>query len=130
MSAATEAIELIDRYLQHCEDRELAEAADLWGALPMHIEFPGPVVFGSLDELVEDSRGRYAWVRKHRDEYAAAEAPEGTTVTSIGRLYGENLQGVAFEDIRYVDVFTVVDGRIFAQRVWNDLAVSGVLERG
>lgn len=127
--SATEAIELIDRYLQHCEDRELGAAADLWGAQPMHIEFPGPVMFSSLDELVADSRGRYAWVRKYRDEYAAAQGHNGMTVTSIGRLYGENLQGVAFEDIRYIDVFTVVDGYIRAQRVWNDLAVSGALER-
>jgi hypothetical protein len=44
-------------------------------------------------------------------------------------LYGENLQGVAFEGIRYVDVFVIKNGLIIEQRVWNDLAETGVLNR-
>lgn len=129
MSEAAAAIALVDRYLQHCEDRELSAASAMWGKRAVRIEFPGPVVFSSLEELVAGVRGQYAWVRKHRDEYAAAVNDAAITVTSIGRLYGENMDGVAFDDVRYVDVFTVVDGEICAQRVWNDLLISGVLQR-
>ena len=127
MSGA-DAVALVDRYLQFCEDRDLESARSLWGVVPMRIELPGPLLFGSLEDLVAASRSQYAWVRKHRDEFAASEGPDAVTVTSIGRLYGENLHGVTFEDVRYVDVFTVTDGAITAQRVWNDLIASGVLD--
>jgi hypothetical protein len=43
-------------------------------------------------------------------------------------LYGENLAGVAFEGIRYVDVFVIENGLISEQMVWNDLCESGVLD--
>lgn len=129
MSGATSAIALVDRYLQLCEDRELEAASALWGAEPIRMEFPGPVVYHSLSELVEASRLQYSWVRKHRDEYAVAVGEGADVVTSMGRLYGENLHGIEFEDVRYIDVFTIVGGAIRGQRVWNDLAVSGVLTR-
>ena len=55
-----------------------------------------------------------------RDRFVVGTEGEATVVTSIGRLYGERLDGTSFEDIRYVDVFVLRDGviteptRIFA----------------
>lgn len=122
----------IDTYLQLCEDRELQAAAD-YLADGVQLIFPGNRTYASLQEMAQASKGRYAWVRKHRTDYSVGEhnAADGTTeqvVTSIGTLYGENLDGTPFEGIRYIDVFTLRDGRIIRQEVWNDLAESGVLQ--
>ena len=126
------AAEAIDTYLQLCEDRELDQASD-YLADGVELIFPGNRSYASLQEMAQASKGRYAWVKKHRTDYSVGErtAPDGTTeqvVTSIGTLYGEKLDGTPFEGIRYIDVFIVRDGRIVRQEVWNDLAESGVLQ--
>jgi len=126
------AAEAIDTYLQLCEDRELDQATD-YLADGVELIFPGNRSYASLQEMAQASKGRYAWVKKHRTDYSVGErtAPDGTTeqvVTSIGTLYGEKLDGTPFEGIRYIDVFTVRDGRIVRQEVWNDLAESDVLQ--
>ncbi|MFS0894977.1 hypothetical protein [Microbacterium sp. 179-I 3D3 NHS] len=128
ITTSEDAADLVDRYLQFCEDRDLASASALWAPGIPRIEFPGPVVYSSLDELVAASRAQYAWVRKRRDEYAVATDADGAwTVTSIGRLYGVGLDGADFADVRYVDVFTVGGDGIRAQRVWNDLVIAGIV---
>jgi len=43
-------------------------------------------------------------------------------VYCYGTLSGEWLDGRAFADIRFIDRFTVVDGKLLDQTVWNDLA--------
>jgi hypothetical protein len=128
-SRRQEAIDLIDHYLQLCEDRELETAAGLWAPGKMLLQFPGPTEFRSLVDLAEASRQLYAWVRKHRDHYSVDVEDAVTTVVSRGRLYGRNLHGAGFEDVRYVDVFTMRDGQITGQFVWNDLAVGDALTR-
>ncbi|PRY39780.1 SnoaL-like protein [Umezawaea tangerina] len=89
--------------------------------------FPGGKTYRSLDELAEGSAGRYRFVDKHRDEYDTLSTPDGDVVYSLGRLHGENAHGVAFDGVRYADRFLVRDGLIVEQRVWNDLAETGVL---
>jgi hypothetical protein len=113
------AAALVDAYLQANEDRDL-DAAEQFLAPGTVLQFPGGVEYHSLADLV-DAPKLYAWVRKHRDTYAVATEVGQTTVTSIGRLYGEWLDGTPFDGIRYVDVFVVEDGLITSQRVWNDL---------
>lgn len=123
------AIRLVDAYLQRCEDRDLDGAAAAL-APGCRLVFPGGRVFASLAEMAAAAAGRYRWVRKHRDGWDVAPRPDGATaVVSQGRLYGENRHGVAFEDVRYVDLFVLRDGLVAEQHVWNDLEVSGVLER-
>ena len=126
------AAEAIDTYLQLCEDRQLDEATD-YLAENVQLIFPGNRTYASLQEMAQASKGRYAWVKKHRTDYAVGErtAPDGATeqvVTSIGTLYGEKLDGTPFEGIRYIDVFTIRNGHIVRQEVWNDLAETGVLQ--
>ena len=119
----TDPVALVDRYLQLCEDREV-EAAAAHLSQSIRIQFPAGEVYGSLGELVAAPKP-YAWVRKRRDRFAVGAEGDATVVTSIGRLYGEKLDGTRFEDIRYVDVFVVRDGLIVEQLVWNDLSENG-----
>ncbi|WP_435197427.1 nuclear transport factor 2 family protein [Natronomonas sp. EA1] len=66
---------------------------------------------------------RYEWAAKEFDRWVV----DGSTVVSIGRLYGVDTDGEAFGDVRYVDVYEVEGGRIAALDIWNDLAVEGVV---
>jgi hypothetical protein len=122
-----DAAAIVDKFLQLGEDRKIDEMESMM-APDSKIEFPGGKCFSTQAEMVESAKGRYSWVRKHRDRYFVGEDGDQTTVTSIGTLYGENLAGVAFEGIRYVDVFVIKNGLITEQMVWNDFCESGVLE--
>ena len=134
MTDNTSPSQVIDQYLQLCEDRQLDEAS-AYLAEDVEIIFPGNRTYANLQEMAQASKGRYAWVRKHRTDYSVGErtAADGSTeqvVTSIGTLYGEKLDGTPFEGIRYIDVFTIRDGRIIRQEVWNDLAETGIVQPG
>ncbi|MET7640740.1 nuclear transport factor 2 family protein [Streptomyces sp. NPDC005438] len=116
---------LVDRYLRLCEERELTEAQRLL-APDAVLVFPGGRRHDSLTAMAREAAGTYRWVRKHRDRYFQAPLDDGTAVTSLGTLYGEDLEGHPFEGVRYVDVFVVRDGRIHEQHVYNDLALAGL----
>lgn len=117
---------LVDRYLRLCEDRELDEASALL-APGARLVFPGNRVHSSLPEMAAASTMRYRWVRKERERYFEGVAGGGlATVTSLGTLYGEDLAGRPFSDVRYVDVFVLRDGLIVEQHVYNDLALAGI----
>jgi hypothetical protein len=121
-----DAAALVDQFLQYNEDREL-EKAQAMMAPGCRIEFPGKKEYASLAEMVQNAKGRYNWVKKHRDRYFVGSDGNRTIVTSIGTLYGENLKGVAFEGVRYVDVFVIENDLIVEQMVWNDFGETGVL---
>jgi len=134
MTDNTNPAQVIDDYLQLCEDRQLDQASS-YLADDVEIIFPGNRTYASLQEMARASKGRYAWVRKNRTDYSVGErtATDGVTeqvVTSIGTLYGEKLDGSPFDGIRYIDVFTIRDGRIVRQEVWNDLAETGIVQTG
>ena len=131
MTDNTNPAQVIDDYLQLCEDRQLDQASS-YLADGVEIIFPGNRTYASLQEMAQASKGRYAWVRKNRTDYSVGErtASDGVTeqvVTSIGTLYGEKLDGSPFAGIRYVDVFTLRNRRIVRQEVWNDLAETGIV---
>jgi len=132
MTENTNPAQVIDDYLQLCEDRQLDQASN-YLADGVEIIFPGNRAYASLQEMAQASKGRYAWVRKNRTDYSVGErtAADGTTeqiLTSIGTLFGEKLDGSTFDGIRYIDVFTLRDGRIVRQEVWNDLAETGIVQ--
>ena len=116
---------LVDSYLQLCEDRDL-DAASRYLAPDVRLQFPGGATYSSLREMVASPKA-YTWVRKHRDRYVVSVEDDLTTVVSIGRLYGKRLDGTPFDDIRYVDVFTLREGHIVEQLVWNDLSQAGLV---
>ena len=51
-------------------------------------------------------------------------------VFNTGYLYGEWPDGTPFETNRYIDIFTVRDGRITETQVWNDSAEILLHSRG
>lgn len=121
-------IVIVDEYLQLCEQRRLEEAARCLGNGAKLI-FPGEKRYANLEEMADDARSRYRWIKKRRTHYAVGSDNNHTIVVSRGTLYGENLLGVPFQNIRYVDFFLLESGKIVEQDVWNDLCESGVLER-
>jgi ketosteroid isomerase-like protein len=67
---------------------------------------------------------RYAWVKKRfiRTDAAADPATGDVHVYNTGHLYGAWPDGTPFETNRYLDCFTVRDGKIVKMDVWNDSA--------
>ncbi len=121
--------ERIQHFLRTMEARDL-DAAEAMMAPDAVIIFPGGKRFTSQREMVTAAKGRYQWVKKTFDQIDSYTRDDGTGVVYImGTLYGENNHGVAFEGVRYIDHFVIVDGKIAEQHVWNDLAERGVLER-
>jgi 4-oxalocrotonate tautomerase family enzyme len=107
-------------YLAAMERRDLA-AAKAMLAEGFEMIFPGTAPMRGLDELIAWARDRYKSVGKTYEHFDVAPGPEGVAVYCYGALHGEWLDGRKFEGIRFIDRFTVRDGRIVDQRVWNDL---------
>ena len=53
---------------------------------------------------------------------AMQSAGDETIVYCRGKLSGEWSDGQAFSDIRFIDRFELVGGKITRQDVWNDIA--------
>lgn len=119
--------EAATEFLAAMEERDL-ERARSYLADDVVMRFPG-AEFASLDALVAAAGGRYRWVRKRITATESFAAGEADVVYVRGTLYGENLHGQPFADIRFIDRFELLGGKIVAQDVWNDLAESGVLTR-
>ena len=108
-------------YLRATEARDL-EAARGFLADNVEMVFPGDRRFTALEQIVANSGGRYRRVAKRIEVVDVAETDGRTVVYCHGTLYGAWLDGEAFEGIRFIDRFVLVDGRIVSQEVWNDTA--------
>jgi ketosteroid isomerase-like protein len=109
--------EVVRRYLDAMERRDLA-AARAFLAPGFFMVFPGGKRFTSLEQLVESAKTRYRSARKTYERFDCAN----DTVYCFGTLYGELLDGTPYTGIRFIDRFTVRDGRLVDQNVWNDMA--------
>jgi len=74
-----------------------------------------------LDELIGWAKDRYTSVGKTYERFDVAPGEDGVAVYCYGMLAGEWLDGSKFSDIRFIDRFTVRDGKLVDQRVWNDV---------
>lgn len=104
-------------YLDAMERRDLA-AAKSFLAPGFHMVFPGNKRFDSLEQLVESAKGRYRSAKKTYERYDVS----GDSVYCFGTLYGELLDGSPYSGIRFIDRFTVKNGKLVDQMVWNDMA--------
>lgn len=104
-------------YLDAMERRDLATAKSFLAA-GFYMLFPGGKRFDSLEQLVESAKTRYRSAKKKYERYEAA----GNVMYCFGTLYGELLDGTPYSGIRFIDRFTVKDGRLVDQMVWNDMA--------
>lgn len=108
---------IVREYLDAMERRDLA-AAKSHLAPGFHMVFPGDKRFDSLEQLVGAAKGRYRSARKTYEKYDAV----GDVVYCFGTLHGELLDGSPYSGIRFIDRFTVRDGKLVDQNVWNDMA--------
>lgn len=118
---APPASQIVKDYLAAMEARDLDKAKS-YLADGFWMEFPGAVKMTSLEELIAWSKPRYQKVGKYYDGFAEAYEPAETVVTCHGRLHGIWPDGTPFSDIRFVDRFTLANGLLTSQMVWNDLA--------
>jgi hypothetical protein len=102
------------------EARELEKAQALM-ADGCTMTFPGTGAMTSIDDVLEWARDRYARVGKEIERIDSSPGADGVTVYCFGTLKGEWLDGRAFDGVRFIDRFTVLDGLIVDQRVWNDM---------
>jgi hypothetical protein len=123
----SDPIETVTTFLRLVEARDL-EAASPYLADDVVITFPGGRTFSNLDEQVASSSGRYKGVSKVFERFDVAVDGSDTIVYVFGTLQGESLGGTPFSGVRFIDRFVLRDGVIVDQRVWNDMAESGVLE--
>ena len=115
------ATKLVARYLRAMEARDFA-AARAMQAPGFAMTFPGANRFTEIEDLIAFSAPRYRNIRKTFLRFDESPTAEGTVVYSIGTLHGEWPDGTAIDGIRYIDRFTVKDGRLVDQNVWNDMA--------
>ena len=111
---------LVQDYLAAMESRDLDTAQSLL-ADGFWMEFPGGVRMTGLDELIAWSAPRYRHIGKTFASFSEAFAKDETIVICHGTLHGEWPDGTAFEGVRFVDRFTIANGKITSQMVWNDL---------
>jgi len=119
--ALPDAATMVRHFLDAMEARDLA-AAKTYLADGFRMTFPGGRQFTRLEELVEWSRTRYAFVKKSYARIETAATLEGPVVFCHGTLSGQWPDGTAFDGIRFMDRFAVRDGKLAEQEVWNDLA--------
>ena len=79
--------------------------------------FPGAGRFSWLEELVEWSAPRCRSIRKTLEAVDEGLSEGGVVVHCHGTLSGEWPDGTAFSGIRFIDRFTVRDGKLVDQRV-------------
>ncbi len=123
------AAETVRQFLRLVEARDLDGAAEFLGS-ELEITFPGGRIFTTLEQQVGSSAGRFRSVRKNFERFdvvARSDGADETVIYAFGMLSGEGLDGTTFEGIRFIDRFTLRDGKIVDQKVWNDLAERGIV---
>jgi hypothetical protein len=84
--------------------------------------FPGPAVMHRLEQLMEWGKPRYRSVAKRYERFDECWQGDTTVVYCSGTLFGVWNDGSAFEGIRFIDRFEVVNNLLTRQEVWNDVA--------
>lgn len=107
-------------FLATMERRDLV-GAKAFLAPGFTMTFPGNRKFTQLEELVAFGSSRYRSVGKKYDRFDNVADGDTAIVYCFGTLFGEWLDGRAFEGIRFIDRFTVREGLFVDQLVWNDL---------
>ena len=113
--------DLVVSFLTALEQRDLAKASSFLAPGTI-MTFPGNHKFKSLDEVLAWSKGRYKFLRKTYQHFDETERSAVITVYALGFLNGEALDGSPITNVRFLDRFDIMGGKIVDQEVWNDLA--------
>ncbi|OED36735.1 tautomerase [Chromatiales bacterium (ex Bugula neritina AB1)] len=124
--ALADQAQLVQDYLTAMENRDLEKARGFL-APDFRMVFPGGVVFTEVEQLIEWAKGRYQSIAKTYEHFDQCVSADGVTVYCAGTLSGVWPDQTEFSGIRFIDRFTVADGLLVDQQVWNDIAeVHGV----
>lgn len=117
--------ELVEEFFERMADDDTRETVDELFATDAVITLPGARFEGTdaATAMLEWLEPRYEWADKEFGDWIEA----GDHVVSQGTLYGVDADGDQFEDVRYVDVYRIEDGRIARLDIYNDLAAEGVV---
>jgi len=119
--ALPDPCEIVKRFLGSLGERELDKAREYCDA-NFQMIFPDASPMSALEELIDWSKQRYTRIEKHNMSFEALHAPgEETIVYCTGTLSGDFLDGTAFSNVRFIDRFELISGKITRQQVWNDL---------
>ncbi len=119
--ALPDPCKIVKTFLQHLGSRELNKARSFCHP-DFTMIFPDSNPMSNLEALIEWSRQRYTRIKKDNMAYEALHAPgDETIVYCTGTLHGEFLDGSEFNDVRFIDRFELINGKIIQQQVWNDL---------
>jgi phenylpyruvate tautomerase PptA (4-oxalocrotonate tautomerase family) len=122
--ALPDPADLVRGFLAAMEARDLAQAEG-YLAPDFEMIFPGGVRMTRLQELVDWAAPRYRFVTKSYQGVEALQSPGAETIVYCrGTLSGEWPNGTPFSDIRFIDRFEIIQGRLTRQEVWNDIAES------
>ena len=116
-----EASQLVAQFLE-CMAARNFEAAQAFLAPSFEMVFPGGETMHQLTELLSWAAPRYQKVGKTKMHFDESWQSNKTVVYCRGMLNGVWLDGTEFKDIRVIDRFEVVKGKLQRQDVWNDLA--------
>ena len=116
-----EASQLVAQFLD-CMAARNFEAAQAFLAPSFEMVFPGGETMHQLTELLSWAAPRYQKVGKTKMHFDESWQSDKTVVYCRGMLNGVWLDGTEFKDIRFIDRFEVVKGKLQRQDVWNDLA--------
>lgn len=128
MTDSDRAVATVENFLRLVEERNLDDAMS-YLAQDFTVTFPGGRRFSDLHDQVASSATRFRSVHKRFESFDVAAGSDEVIVYAFGTLEGEALDGSSFAGVRFIDRFVLVGDRITDQKVWNDMAESGVLER-
>ncbi len=113
---------IVRQFLTAMEARDLTLAKSFL-AEGFEMQFPGTGPLHALEDLIAWAQPRYRFVTKAYDGFDVMQSPSDAAIVYCrGTLSGEWPDGTAFEGIRFIDRFEVVDGTLTKQDVWNDIA--------
>ncbi|MEY3887870.1 MAG: hypothetical protein RL650_1962 [Pseudomonadota bacterium] len=115
------ASDVVSQFLACMAARNL-DAAQAFLAPNFEMVFPGGQSMRQLPELLAWAEPRYRRIEKTQMAYDESWQGDQTVVYCRGLLSGEWLDGSTFQNIRFIDRFEVVKGKLQRQDVWNDLA--------
>jgi len=112
--------EVVEEFLKAMQARDLA-AARKFLSDDFVMTFPGGVSFTKLEQLVDWAKPRYRSIAKTYERFDSLATAGESVVYYFGTLAGERCDGSSFSGIRFIDRFTLQNGLLTSQLVWNDL---------
>jgi ketosteroid isomerase-like protein len=114
-------VDVVKTFLEGMSKRDFA-AMEAVMAPNFKMTVTGGSVFKHPRDFAAQSRARQKSAIKTTDRYDEIPTATGAIVYSIGSMAGEWNNGTTYRDIRYIDRFEIVNGKIAEMNVYSDMA--------